>query len=52
MMAPIWPKRPVPRDWRGSGRIWKAALFCAAGSIVFTLLVLWGLHVAFPGVFA
>lgn len=51
-MHDLRPAHPVKRDWRGSGRILKSAAFCAAGSIVFTLLALWALHVAFPGVFA
>ena len=45
------PLTPVKRDWRGSGRIWKAAAFCAAGSVAFAIVVLFSLQVFLPGAF-
>ena len=45
------PASHVKRDWRGSGRIWKAAAFCAAGSVAFAIVVLFSLQAFFPGAF-
>ena len=50
-MHDLRPLTPVKRDWRGPGQIWKAAAFCAAGSVAFAILVLFSLHALYPGAF-
>jgi len=50
-MHELRPLTSVKRDWRGPGRIWRAAAFCAAGSVAFAILVLFSLQAFFPGAF-